>query len=171
MKKIKEIFDVKVFLNDIFLENIKTKKEVIFSTKPEEVSKKRTLCFVDNENSIDVCFNLNDEQAPFFFRFEEMPFSKEELQTFSTLFGFLLEPHKLHPEILTGSLSFFDKAYSNKCYGIIKNYSGLYYIIIFASRRSQLPTGAAEDFYGDDVYYIHGIWQIDSIKELIKVPE
>ena len=42
------------------------------------------------------------------------------------------------------------------------------FMIILASKRQQEARSAAEDFYGDNVFYINDIWEVDLSKEFEK---
>lgn len=93
------------------------------------------------------------------FRFEEgAMFIREKLQELARDFNFNTVPHKYHPELLMGSLDAGNEAYYMQCFGAITESAGKLYLMIYARR--------GETDFEDNIAYIHGIWQIDSMPQL-----
>ena len=47
-------------------------------------------------------------------------------------------------------------------------YLGSIYMMVCSSRRSREAQSPAEDMYGDDVLYVHGIWEVELSEEFKK---
>ena len=102
--------------------------------------------------------------------FNSLYFTNEEIQNKSATFGFETIKNPFYPEKLQGALSFVHPDYKI-INPVLKEYNGRYYLLIYASRRSYPTRSLSEDFYGDDIYYIHGIWEVElseEFKEKIK---
>lgn len=169
IEKIEEIDSFKYFNNEKELGILKIKSEITFPSKVDDISENKIVSFYSDKCKKEIRFGINhDNFNTVFFQFEEKPFERKELIELSKLFSFKVEPHKLHPEILIGSLGFFHKDYSMKCYGAIQVCNSINYLIIYATRRSKPSSGAAEDYFGDDVCYIHMICEVEFHEEFKK---
>ena len=163
INKISEIKEFECFNNNIVITKGITKTEVFFPIG--DVSNDKQISFISNENKESIFINLSPgEENNRGFRFEEIPFTNAELDDLGIKFGFKTIPHAFHPNILMGSLHSFNETYLGKCFGILHKGQSKYYLLIYASRRSVQVRSASEDFYGDNVFYIHGIWEVELSK-------
>lgn len=94
---------------------------------------------------------------------QENPFTQEELFFFEKTYRVKLATHKIYPSRLTTDNSFINKLYDLPATIALftdKESDKNYLLIEF--RRWQYdyqPRGAGEDSYGEDVAYVHGIWE------------
>lgn len=110
---------------------------------------------------------LNGNKIKFKYNFNEIlkenPFSQEELFFFEKVYNVKLITNKTHLSGLTTDNSFINKLYDLPATIVLfedaesnKNY------LLIEFRRWQYnyqPRGAGEDSLGEDVTYIHGIWE------------
>lgn len=118
-------------------------------------------------NAIQISFGLiSNEQPKYTISFDNNCFSNEELISLSKMFYFNVIPNRYFPEKMQATLNFVDSdfKYINT---IIKEHNNHFYILIYASKKTPPPRSMSEDFWGDNFYYIHGIWEIE-ISEPLK---
>lgn len=94
---------------------------------------------------------------------KENPFSRDELMFFEKLYNVKLSTNKIYPSRLTSDNSFINELYDSPANIILFEdiKSNKSYLII-EFRRWQFdyqPRGAGEDSLGEDITYIHGIWE------------
>jgi hypothetical protein len=92
--------------------------------------------------------------------FNNVFFDNDELAELAKIFGFKIVKNPFFPDKSQGTLSFVHEDYEN-FNSLIKRHYAEFYVLIYASRRSQPARSMSEDFYGDNVYYVHGIWQVE----------
>ena len=161
LKKNNSVKEFGYFNNKILIGGSEIGKEIIFPTHANQISSDREICFYSEICVKNIFFKFySSDYNTKLFRFEEIVFKKEELIFLSSLFSFQTAPYKYDNSVLVGSLSSIHKSY-NACFGMIQECNSIYYLVIYASRRSFPSRSPAEDFYGDDIYYVHGIWEVE----------
>jgi hypothetical protein len=114
------------------------------------------------EDSDGEKINLNSNEVKLYkTKLEEEPFDKEEVIFLAKKFDFKTKNHERHSQYLTSTLDYLNKLYD--CAGIITliEYKNKEYIMITFERWQfeYQPRGAAEDMHGEDITYVHGIWE------------
>lgn len=94
---------------------------------------------------------------------KENPFSRDELMFFEKVYNIKLSTNKIYPSRLISDNSFINELYDSPANIILFEdiKSNKSYLII-EFRRWQFnyqPRGAGEDSLGEDITYIHGIWE------------
>ncbi|MNR06337.1 hypothetical protein D3C85_1224060 [compost metagenome] len=109
-------------------------------------------------NSDGISVNQNHKYIA---RLEQDPFTKEQMCFFEENYGITLKKHLRSPEYLTSSLNHIHPLYKSSADLILIDDEGKMFLIIQFNRWGQdfQPRGAGEDSLGEDVYYIHGIWE------------
>jgi hypothetical protein len=51
---------------------------------------------------------------------------------------------------------------------LFQHYFGKIYMMVYSSTRSREPQSLAEDMYGDDIMYVHGIWEVELLEQFKK---
>jgi hypothetical protein len=162
INKLSEIKEFEVYNSDQYIGLSKCGDEIVFPNDSEHIASRKTIVFFGLDCKKKVLIGLSaDIFNSCFFRFEENPFSKEEMTVFSKVFDFDLEPHPFHSEYLMGSFGKINADYSAKCYGAIQKCEDVYYLLIYSSRSSKQASGMANDFFGDNIYYIHCICNVE----------
>lgn len=123
---------------------------------------------VQIKNGDKIRFNiLSNEGELRKFAFNNNYFTNEELLKLSKVFGFQVVMNPFDNEKRQGTLSFIDAGYSIIT-PLIKKYNGRHYLLLYSSKRSHSSKSMSEDFYGDDTYYIHGVWEVELSEEFEK---
>lgn len=110
---------------------------------------------------------LNGNKIKFNYNFNvalnENLFSQEELFFFEKTYNIKLIPNKIYPSKLTTDNSFINKLYDTPAtITLFENAESNKNYLLIEFRRWQYdyqPRGAGEDSLGEDVTYIHGIWE------------
>jgi len=110
---------------------------------------------------------LNGNKIKFNYNFNavlnENLFSQEELFFFEKTYNVKLIPNKIYPSKLTTDNSFINKLYNTPAtISLFENAESNKNYLLIEFRRWQYdyqPRGAGEDSLGEDVTYIHGIWE------------
>lgn len=143
-----------------------TKKELIRPFIKFKNSKGEVVECWNSDNKFRFFKNLSVNQ-----RASLKSFNKEELMLLSRLFKFDVEQYKSHEDILDGYIKSDKPKFKSPGEFFYIEQNGVSYIIIFF-RRWQFdnqPRSAGEDAMGEDVTYIHGIWENPDLPpEIIK---
>lgn len=110
---------------------------------------------------------LNGNKIKFNYNFNvvvnENLFSQEELFFFEKTYNLKLISNKIYPSKLTTDNSFINKLYDIPAtIALFENVESNKNYLLIEFRRWQYdyqPRGAGEDSLGEDVTYIHGIWE------------
>lgn len=110
---------------------------------------------------------LNGNKIKFNYNFNvvvnENLFSQEELFFFEKTYNLKLISNKIYPSKLTTDNSFINKLYDIPVtIALFENVESNKNYLLIEFRRWQYdyqPRGAGEDSLGEDVTYIHGIWE------------
>jgi hypothetical protein len=170
IKKGFEIKDFEFYNSDVLIGSSTCGNEITFPDNSEDISSKKIITFSSADCNRKISIGLsNDTFNSVFFRFEETPFSKDELNQLAATFEFDLEPHEYHNKYLMGSFSRINPEYKNKCFGAIQKCDNNYFLMIYSSRNSNKVSGMAKDFFGDNVFYIHVICSVKISSELFQL--
>ena len=167
---IKEILEFSYFNNDLKIGHVSVGEEISFPTDVGTISSNRKISFYIGQTKETMIVNIvqgNDDAL--FFKFEEIPFSKEDLIYLSKLLDFKTHSHLFHKNILMGSLDFINKEYMNRCFGMICKFNLDTYLIVYASRQYPESRSAGEDYYGDNIFYIHKICKIEASLDFMEI--
>jgi hypothetical protein len=94
-------------------------------------------------------------------------FSNGEIESECSRFGLKVVQNPFYPDKLQGSLIHVHADYTSPSL-LLREYKSNYFLLIYSSRRSHPARAMSEDFFGDDIYYVHGIWQVELSEEFRK---
>jgi hypothetical protein len=134
--------------------NVKLLSEGVCKIKTELIRPEIFLLL--NGNKIKFKYNFN-------VALNENSFSQEELFFFEKTYNVKLVSHKVYPSRLTTDNSFINKLYDvSATIALFEDPESNKNYLLIEFRRWQYdyqPRGAGEDSLGEDVTYIHGIWE------------
>ena len=137
----------------------KIKSEFIFDAIKFDYTSLPELYIIPKE--MDVSFGIiGDCQQTYSVLFRDNYFTEEELQHFSVILDFDIVSNPYFPEKKQASLIHVKSKYT-RITSLIKIINNRYYLLMYSSTRTERARCAAEDFFGDNIFYIHGIWEVE----------
>ncbi|MEM8940498.1 MAG: hypothetical protein AAGC64_14265 [Bacteroidota bacterium] len=100
--------------------------------------------------------------------FNSRYFSRDQLNVLGRLFGLKVVENPFKNNNFQLSLASVHPDYKSVSPLFIEG-DNSYYLLIYSSRRKYPARSMSEDFYGDNIYYFHGIWEVNLDNALIKL--
>ncbi|KQO22551.1 hypothetical protein ASF10_09275 [Flavobacterium sp. Leaf82] len=125
----------------------------------------------------EILLLLNGNKIKFKYNFSatlnENSFSQEELLFFEKTYNVKLTPNKIYPSRLTTDNSFVNKLYDLPAtIALFEDTESNKNYLLIEFRRWQYdyqPRGAGEDSLGEDITYVHGIWEDPFLTDEIRI--